>query len=56
MARHGDGRLIRWMSFASGPRQMRADAVPAGNVLPFIRRPVLAEPGHDGPMLDATGS
>jgi len=56
MARHGDGRLIRWMSFASGPRRPRADAPglaeAAGNVLPFVRRPLLAE---DDPVLDATG-
>ncbi|WP_288586233.1 hypothetical protein [uncultured Methylobacterium sp.] len=64
MMRHGDGRIVRWMSFGAG---LKPDAVEAtasgtasvdtaGNVVPFIRRPSHAGPGGDAPALDATGS
>lgn len=59
MARHQDGKIVRWMSFAAGHSRVRAGLEPvaaAGNILPFLRRGPAAEPGHAAPVLDATGS
>ncbi|KMO34846.1 hypothetical protein VQ02_18400 [Methylobacterium variabile] len=57
LARHGDGKLIRWMTFAPEKRQAGAAAADAAsNVVPFIRRPPAAEPGFTAQSLDATGS
>ncbi|MCF4126946.1 hypothetical protein [Methylobacterium sp. SyP6R] len=59
LARHGDGKIVRWMSFATGGRHIQPAAglpeIP-GNILPFIRRTRAAEPGQAAPPLDATGS
>lgn len=59
LARNQDGKIVRWMSFETGYRRIRTGAEPVetgGNVLPFLRRALVAEPGHAAPMLDATGS
>ncbi|SFU82522.1 hypothetical protein SAMN02799631_02517 [Methylobacterium sp. 174MFSha1.1] len=59
LARNQDGKVVRWMSFETGSRQVRTGAEPveaAGNVLPFLRRAPVAEPSRAAPMLDATGS
>lgn len=59
LARHADGKIVRWMSFASGQQRVRAEPVPfetGGNVLPFIRRNAVTEPGRAIAPLDATGS
>ncbi len=59
LARHGDGRIVRWMSFATGGRRIQPEAgqpESAGNILPFIRRVPAAESGRAAPALDATGS
>ncbi|GJD65355.1 hypothetical protein [Methylobacterium frigidaeris] len=59
LARHSDGKVVRWMSFAMGNQRVRAEAGPTattGNVLPFIRRAPVAEPGGGASVLDATGS
>jgi hypothetical protein len=54
MMRHGDGRIVRWMSFGSGLKPGAVDTV--GNVVPFLRRPSHAGPGGHASTLDATGS
>ncbi len=59
LARHGDGRIVRWMSFAAGSRRIRPEAelpATAGNVLPFVRRVPAPDSGLVAPPLDATGS
>jgi hypothetical protein len=59
LARHQDGKIVRWMSFATAHRGVRTGTEPveaARNVLPFLRRAQTAEPGHAAPVLDATGS
>jgi hypothetical protein len=59
LARHGDGKVVRWMSFAAEHPRVRAAAEPVetgGNVLPFLRRAPITEAGRTSPILDATGS
>ncbi len=64
MMRHGDGRIVRWMSFGSGLKPgaveaMASETAPVdtvGNVVPFLRRPYHAGPGGHASTLDATGS
>ncbi|AWB21959.1 hypothetical protein DA075_14310 [Methylobacterium currus] len=59
LARHGDGKVVRWMSFTTEHPRVRAEAEPfetGGNVLPFLRRNPVAEDGRATPALDATGS
>lgn len=59
LARHGDGKVVRWMSFAAERPRDQVEAEPvetSGNVLPFIRRNPVAEAGRATPTLDATGS
>ncbi|AWN46070.1 hypothetical protein DK419_06895 [Methylobacterium terrae] len=58
LARHGDGKVVRWMTFETGNRRVKADGTPAeigGNVVPFARRAPATAPA-DAPALDATGS
>lgn len=57
-ARHGDGRVVRWMAFGTDRRRVRLDGTPVemgGNVLPFIRR-APSSGTEESPALDATGS
>ncbi|KMO38561.1 hypothetical protein ACQVP2_10995 [Methylobacterium aquaticum] len=59
LARHSDGKIVRWMSFAPGHGRIAPEAKApeiGGNILAFIRRSPAAEPGHAVPTLDATGS
>ncbi|AWN51669.1 hypothetical protein [Methylobacterium sp. 17Sr1-1] len=59
LMRNQDGKIVRWMSFETGHRQVRTGAEPVeagGNVVPFLRRAPVAEAGSTVPTLDATGS
>lgn len=58
LARHGDGKVVRWMTFGAGNRRDETDGVSAeigGNVVPFARKAPAAAPA-EARSLDATGS
>ncbi len=58
LARHGDGKVVRWMTFGAGNRRVEADGTSAeigGNIVAFTRRAPAVAPA-EAPSLDATGS